>query len=302
MKKHGVKGFTLIKLPVRLVCQTGSLSLFFLKKIYKRTTSLRPRGRASRFFYGCKKSSSHLHTFTQSAFTLIELLVVIAIICTLATMLFPVVSSMQERGRQSVCLNNIRQIALQHLLYADANGGLFCPAWDTEKKQWDASADYRSAGILAQSISAADRGSGEIFACPETKFKLTQKKSYAPQYAGYGYNYLLSFANVNARPPNYRFVSTAKVTAPARVVIAADAAYLLSRTEAGPTSYLYNTSSGKGGFADFRHPGGAVAVYVDGHAAVDSAITPSRSAPENFRERIGYLSEDDSAYDPFFKD
>ena len=146
-------------------------------------------------------------------FTLIELLVVIAIICTRATMLFPVVSSMQERGRQSVCLNNIRQIALQHLLYADANGGLFCPAWDTEKKQWDASADYRSAGILAQSISAADRGSGEIFACPETKFKLTQKKSYAPQYAGYGYNYLLSFANVNARPPNYRFVSTAKVTA-----------------------------------------------------------------------------------------
>lgn len=235
-------------------------------------------------------------------FTLIELLVVIAIISILATMLFPVVSSMRERGRQTVCLSNIKQVAIQHLQYADLNGGIFCPAWDNNSRQWDSSADYRSAGILGQSLPSANAGDTEIFSCPETKFKLSQKKSYAPQYAGYGYNYMLSFANVNARPPNYRFVNPAGITAPSRVVIVADAAYLLSRTEAGPTSYLYNTSSGRGGFADFRHPGGAVAAYVDGHVAVNSAFTPSRSAPEDFKDRIGYLSEDDSAYDPFFKD
>ena len=44
-------------------------------------TSNRPSGRTSRFFCGCKKSSSQLHSFTRSAFTLIELLVVTSQLC-----------------------------------------------------------------------------------------------------------------------------------------------------------------------------------------------------------------------------
>ena len=71
------KKFTLIK-PLVTAAQENCFS-----KI-KKCTSLRPSGRTSRFFCKCKKSSSHLHTFTQSAFTLIELLVVIAIIAILS--------------------------------------------------------------------------------------------------------------------------------------------------------------------------------------------------------------------------
>jgi general secretion pathway protein G len=44
------------------------------------------------------------------AFTLIELLVVIAIIALLAAILFPVFASAREKGRQAVCISNIRQI------------------------------------------------------------------------------------------------------------------------------------------------------------------------------------------------
>ena len=65
--KHSRK-FTLIELLVT----TAQQNCFSKIKKY---TSLRPAGRTSRFFCGCKKSSSHLHLFTQSAFTLIELLV-----------------------------------------------------------------------------------------------------------------------------------------------------------------------------------------------------------------------------------
>ena len=73
--------FTLIKLLVSATCQTGVFPLYHLKKNHKNCTSLRPSGRTSRFFCDLagngnrKKSSSHLHIFTQSAFTLIELLV-----------------------------------------------------------------------------------------------------------------------------------------------------------------------------------------------------------------------------------
>ncbi len=62
--------FTLIELLVT----TAQQNCFSKIKNY---ISLRPTGRTSRFFCECKKSSSHLHTFTQSAFTLIELLVII---------------------------------------------------------------------------------------------------------------------------------------------------------------------------------------------------------------------------------
>jgi prepilin-type N-terminal cleavage/methylation domain-containing protein/prepilin-type processing-associated H-X9-DG protein len=54
----------------------------------------------------------------RRGFTLIELLVVIAIIAILAAILFPVFAKAREKARQSSCLNNQRQIAVNILMYA----------------------------------------------------------------------------------------------------------------------------------------------------------------------------------------
>jgi len=57
----------------------------------------------------------------QKGFTLIELLVVIAIIAILMAILVPTLTRAKEQGKRAACLNNLRQLQLAWILYADEN-------------------------------------------------------------------------------------------------------------------------------------------------------------------------------------
>lgn len=63
----------------------------------------------------------------KKGFTLIELLVVIAIIAILAAILFPVFAKVREKGRQIVCVSNVRQIGMAWMQYTMDNDERYPP-------------------------------------------------------------------------------------------------------------------------------------------------------------------------------
>ena len=299
MEGNMKKQFTLIELLVSAACKVRVLPLHYLKKIYKNYTSLRPQGRTSRL---TQSNSSRLHIFTQSAFTLIELLVVIAIIAILAAMLLPALSSARAAAWSANCTNNLKQLALANMMYADGHRGLLVPyasdMRDSNSHRWHGSSDTSSssgnagydasAGPLAEYLG----GNGLVTHCQAFDVPSTFN-GFERGCGGYGINSLIGKRHPDAweKEDMAQGFPLASVDDPAMTIMFADAAapckadgnwasisnmdFLgYSSSVEAPDSYMTPTMH-------FRHNKQANAAFCDGHVEA-MAMGDSASGHEEY--------------------
>jgi prepilin-type N-terminal cleavage/methylation domain-containing protein/prepilin-type processing-associated H-X9-DG protein len=87
---------------------------FFCEKSHYSSTSMNSLKTELRVL---GRTKPKVHRAGEAAFTLIELLVVIAIIAILAALLLPALAAAKEKGKQTVCRNNLKQLGLGAAMY-----------------------------------------------------------------------------------------------------------------------------------------------------------------------------------------
>jgi len=109
----------------------------------------------------------------QPAFTLIELLVVITIIGILISLLVPALSRAKAKAHNSVCVNNLRQLAIATRVYADENNERLPGAESLPTMPIDPKKPLpRICDVLASYVgktTATNTNSLTVFKCPTDK-------------------------------------------------------------------------------------------------------------------------------------
>ncbi|MGH8022169.1 MAG: type II secretion system protein [Limisphaerales bacterium] len=212
-------------------------------------------------------------------FTLIELLVVIAIIAILAAILLPVLSTAEERAKRTQCMNNLNEVGISCIMYAQDNNDLFPPATDTG---WGVDnpiamnsnmlAQATSVGFDTNSASTAAGSRGpSIWTCPE---RPTLPAEQNPPVWALGYQY---YGGMKYWYPDGRLQRTAAspiktTTSKAQWMLAADVVLYFTTTsgtmawgdpKAVPASGFVSLPAHREG----NLPAGGNEVFADGSAS-----------------------------------
>ena len=195
----------------------------------------------------------------STRFTLIELLVVIAIIAVLAAMLLPALQSARERGRQTSCTSNLKQIGMANLQYANDYNDYWIIMRGASTDRWPQLLSEVIGRYLPRSICT----------CPSTGYKLTGLRDY---YKGYGIRWYANTTSVvddEQDQPGFVnlgwcrwYIKLGSVKNASSYLIMADAAKQSNLMANGPE--FYRNASGEY-YVTLRHSGKTNALHLDGH-------------------------------------
>ena len=188
-------------------------------------------------------------------------------------MLLPALSKAREKARCISCVNNIKSIATQIILYADSNGD-FLPlakrggSENYQQRFWSAVID----GEMSNSTPATDMKS-KSFTCPSDTVK-NAKNSYAvPGATGLTNDWITYEDKVNGFDVQTRARSLVTVRNPSSAVYIAD----YKQTYNSP--YYHRQWNANGGtsvwmidVSDFRHGDAINVSYLDGHASTEKKV------------------------------
>lgn len=156
---------------------------------------------------------THLRALRR-AFTLIELLTVIAIIGILAAIVIPTLGSIRQTAHASVCLSNVRQIALACTVYANENKGRLPDAGAGTDPLW--------ARTLSSYINVSAGQKASIFVCPGTAIPVEETSNPYGSANPTGDIVLTYGMHSGLMPRGQTALSLAQVKRPSEVILVAD--------------------------------------------------------------------------------
>jgi prepilin-type N-terminal cleavage/methylation domain-containing protein/prepilin-type processing-associated H-X9-DG protein len=244
-------------------------------------------------------------------FTVVELVVVVAIISLLLSILVPSLASVRASGRGAVCVSNLRQMAIAAQTYAleyqffppamryENDGEFTNVAWD-----WITTSDrVISPGPLWQFTDDPDR----VQQCPE----YGGETNFAERFTGYNYNttHVASewpFPHTGWGPPFRPGVRYGACRRTARVAVFGDGGWAggTNKLMRAPMNAEEDLSMIYAGGQAFRHQKTTTVAYLDCHVGIVTAPARGRLATDTLLEdkmdypHNGFLSDDDTAYDP----
>jgi len=170
---------------------------------------------------------------TRGGFTLLELLVVMLIVIVTIALLYPVMSSVRERGRQALCLSHVSQHARAVLMYAQDYDERLPMAWNrTVANTPEDEAQYPHWWNVLQPY-VRDKG---VFQCPDDGGYLgmrpgdpNNKEPFYPEF-GSSYHSLLgwlppsdpSSSTLPRQPGGLGGLSLASLVDPSRTLLSYD--------------------------------------------------------------------------------
>ncbi|RMD79768.1 MAG: DUF1559 domain-containing protein [Lentisphaerae bacterium] len=219
---------------------------------------------STKFFakHFCNPTSPR-HFNTQNDFTLIELLVVITIITILAAMLLPVLQNTREKSRQTMCRNNLRQLAMGCILYADEYDQIL--PWGKAGSEFSIKQNW--AWLAAPYIGVKRDESGQmqvddpVFICPSAP-----EEALPDFQSNYIYN---SKCGIKGRMWYDSTTHIPRVSRPGEAVLIGDAStlnwiILFWKDSFNPLEPRQYTT---------RHRGRIITVYLDTHVQIHPPIS-----------------------------
>jgi len=253
----------------------------------------------------------------KRGFTLIELLVVVAIIAILAGLLFPVFANAREKGRQVMCLSNLRQLTMALLMYAEDHDGGFVPAqspdnlmrWHGRRDSWDQPFDPKRGPLWDY------YGTEGLKLCPSFDVDRDSPGQFEQGTGGYGYNGQYVGGSPAGWPEMCIPAKESSLQNPAETIAFTDAAFLDCEGRLTEYSfceapyYQYYWESPANPSTHFRHGGMTNVAFCDGHTRAMPMVTTHSNgwcpywagfsfSDEDYRGvRLGFVGEDNSLYD-----
>ncbi|MFO0828622.1 MAG: hypothetical protein U0572_10810 [Phycisphaerales bacterium] len=259
---------------------------------------------------------------SRRGFTLVEVGVTIGVIVVLMSILVPGLRMVAESGRSATCMSNLRQMAMAATSYATvwkdcypaaivykiAPGGMRTVAWDWEQRP--------DGTVVPGPLWNFTDVPTEVMQCPSFVGASTFGNDPAT-----GYNYNTTFIGAEGRLPelgangqwidgwaNARLgVPAAAHRRPSETALFGDGGW-----KGGANKFMRAPSASvegdlgtvyAGGQA-FRHVGCANCAFLDGHVRPCAQCCEGMHATQQLLDDVlgypqnGFLSDDDSSYDP----